>query len=215
VSVTKNDHVKFEFTKGYTCVDYLEFDSKKTTRTTTATIENLKEKSTLASSKPQGEIYNNLNIRIGKGEFTDPKNLENAIVGFRVSKAWIDENNIDTDSIVIQHFVNKKWDSLQTEKTKEDDNYIYFKAKTSCFSPFAISAEKNEIVIEQDRKTQEIPESKPNGQPETNVQKSTQKNTPSKENNNQNSFKIVTFFAGLAIVLIIGAIIMKKKGPKQ
>ncbi|MGB9929594.1 MAG: PGF-pre-PGF domain-containing protein, partial [Methanosarcina sp.] len=215
--VAKGAHVKFEFPKGSTCIEYVEFDSKKSTGATTATIEGLKAKSVFAPINPQGEIYNNFNIRIGKGEFTNPNNLKNGAVGFRVSKAWISENNIDIDSIALQHYINKKWKLLPTEEIIEDNDYVHFKAKTSSFSPFAISAEKKEITIEKEKQGQDSPVEGEGCNTKTDVQK----DVPSEPKSSNNTLlKAAAFFAGLAIILVIGAVIMKKKenerkGPGQ
>ncbi|MGA9187702.1 MAG: PGF-pre-PGF domain-containing protein [Methanosarcina sp.] len=78
-------------------------------------IEDLKGRSSLTLSEPEDEIYKYINIWIGNGGFANPKNIENAAVGFRVSKEWITENNINTDTIVLQHFNENDWNSLPTK----------------------------------------------------------------------------------------------------
>jgi len=210
--ITKGSHVKFEFTKKNICVDYVEFDSRKTTGSTIATIEELKDKSAFASTKPEGEIYNYFNVRIGNGEFSNPSNLRNALVGFKVSKDWMDENHISSDLIALQHFNGGKWEVLPTEKIRENKTYIFFEAETPSFSPFAITTEKKVVVIGQEEKENQIPsavaseeEKSLTDEPVSEVQ----------ENGSQIILKITTFFVGLLLILIIGAIIVKKKGPEQ
>ena len=39
-----------------------------------------------------------------------------------------------------------KWNALNTTKTGEDDQYIYYEAKTPGFSPFAITSGKIETI---------------------------------------------------------------------
>jgi hypothetical protein len=49
--------------------------------------------------------------------------------------------NIDPASIVINRYSDGAWSRLPTEQTGSDENYLYYRAKTSGFSPFAITGE--------------------------------------------------------------------------
>lgn len=143
-SVIGGNHVKFIFSRNTTSVVYLEFDAKKSFGKVTSIVEMLKEKSILTPETPDGEVYNYLNIWVGNKGMATPKNIENAVVCFRVSKAWINENEIDVNSITLNHYVDKKWNQLPTKKTNEDDEYIYFEAETPSFSPFSITGQIRE-----------------------------------------------------------------------
>ena len=55
-----------------------------------------------------------------------------------VAASWIKENNINQSLITLQWY-DKGWQLLDTEKVKEDKNYVYFKSKTPGFSCFAIT----------------------------------------------------------------------------
>lgn len=205
--ITKGSHIKFEFTKNNTCVNYLAFDSRITLGTTIATIEELKDKSTFVSTVPEGEVYKYFNVRIGDDEFSNPDNLKNGIIGFKVNKAWINENHINGDSITLQHFNKGKWKSLSIKRVKENKEYIYFEAKTPSFSPFAITAKKNTLDIE---KKEETPvSSEVISQEET--KKADETSTGFQENKNHTIFKIVSFFIGLLLILAVGTIVIKKK----
>ena len=152
-----------------------------------------------------------MNIWIGNSGFANSKNIENATIGFKVSKDWIDENYINADSLVLQHFNNKNWDFLPTEKIDEDEKYVYYEAKTPSFSPFAITAEKNMVVIDEKDEDQVYS----GGTPQNEVKATNETGTAPQENKNKTILKIATFFVGLVIVLVIGAIIMRKKKPEQ
>jgi len=74
-------------------------------------------------------------------------NMEDADISsvtlkFKVTKAWIDENNIDADTIAMQRYSNGAWTKLATSKVSEDGTYIYFEAISPGLSVYAISAEK-------------------------------------------------------------------------
>jgi PGF-pre-PGF domain-containing protein len=117
----------------------VSFDSKKTAGKTTTIIETLKGKSTLVSELPSGEIYKSSNIWVGNSGFATPKNIENAVVFFKVEKSWIQDQKIDQSSITLNRYNDTKWNSLPTSLLSEDDKYVYFTAETPGFSPFTIT----------------------------------------------------------------------------
>ena len=137
--ITSGNPVKFDFSKNATSVVYVSFDSKKTVGRTTAIAEMLKEKSTLVSGLPSGEVYKSLNIWVGDGGFGTSKNIENAVICFKVEKSWTQDNNIDTSSITLNRYDNGKWGQLPVNLTGKDNGFLYFTAKTPGFSSFAIT----------------------------------------------------------------------------
>lgn len=137
--ITNGKSAKFDFIKNTTSVIYVSFDSKKTTGKTTNIIEMLKEKSTLVSGLPPGEIYKYLNIWVGEGGSAIQNNIENPVVCFKVDKLWIQDKNINQSSIVLNRYSENKWNQLPTNLSGNDDRYLYFIAKTPGFSPFAIT----------------------------------------------------------------------------
>ena len=52
----------------------MEFNAKKTAGKITAIVEELKGKSSLALSEPEGEVYKYINVWIGNGDFANPNN---------------------------------------------------------------------------------------------------------------------------------------------
>jgi PGF-pre-PGF domain-containing protein len=188
VFITSGKAVKFDFAKKATSIVSLNFDSKKTVGKTTTVVEMLKNKSTLTKETPEGEVYNYLNIWVGNGGYgSDEDNLENAVVNFKVEKAWIKDKSIDKSSIVLNRYSDKKWNALPTTSLSEDDKYLYFKAETPRFSPFAITGNSTENKT--DVKVQPETEDKKEGygctagnveqQPETKENTSTPEKTTS------------------------------------
>lgn len=137
--VTSGKEVKFNFTKNATYVVYVTFNSKKTVGKTTAIAEMLKGKSSLTSGAPSDEIYKFLNIWIGNGGYGTSDSIENPVVCFKVEKSWIQDNNVDQSSITLNRYIDNEWNQLSTNLSDEDDKYLYFTAKTSGFSQFAIT----------------------------------------------------------------------------
>jgi PGF-pre-PGF domain-containing protein len=136
--INSGNFVKFNFQKNATSVVYVGFKSKITNGKTTTIVEMLKRKSTLVSGLPSGKINNYLNIWVGNNGFATPNNIENAVICFKVEKSWVQDKMINQSSIILSWYNDKKWDSLPTSQSGEDDNYLYFTAQTSGFSQFAI-----------------------------------------------------------------------------
>ncbi|RXA20282.1 PGF-pre-PGF domain-containing protein [Methanosarcina sp. MSH10X1] len=146
-SVTAGKHIKFDFPKGATCIRYVEFDSKKTLGKVTTIAEMLKGQSKLVSSLPEGKVYKNVNIWVGSGGIANSNNLENAVIGFRVEKAWLEECGADESSLALWNY-NKTWSRLETKKVGEDSTYVFFDAKTPGFGCFTIVVPGEKIEIE-------------------------------------------------------------------
>jgi len=76
--------------------------------------------------------------------------LENAVMKFRVNNTWIEENNIDTDTVKLMRLVNSSWTELPTELSFDGAQWMYYTAETTGFSYFAITGEeKSEAEAEQ------------------------------------------------------------------
>jgi PGF-pre-PGF domain-containing protein len=137
--VASGSAAKFDFPKNVTSVVYVSFDSKKTAGKITTIVEMLKNKSTLTSDTPTGEVYKYLNIWAGSSGFGTSNIIKDAVVCFKVEKLWIQDKNIDQSFIILSRYSDKKWNPLSTNLSGEDDKYLYFTAETPGFSPFAIT----------------------------------------------------------------------------
>ena len=137
--VSSGNSVKFDFPRNATSVVYVNFDSKKTAGKTTTIAEMLKKKSILVSGLPSDEVYKSLNIWVGSSGFATPKNIEKAVICFKVEKSWIQDRKIEQSSITLNRYSDKKWNQLPTSLLSEDDKYLYFTAQTPGFSPFVIT----------------------------------------------------------------------------
>ena len=137
--VSKDSVISYEFKEEVNAIDFIHFTSLKNSGTITATVEVLNGKSSFADSEPEGNVYQNMNIWVGKTGFSDSGSIEDTSIGFKVAKSWILENEIVESSIVLCRFNSDVWNQLSTEKIDEDDEYVYFEAQTPGFSPFAIT----------------------------------------------------------------------------
>lgn len=144
--ITNGQRVKFEFPKGTTCIRYVEFDAKKALGKIPTIVEMLKGQSKLVSSLPSGTGYKNVNIWVGTGGIASSDNIENAVIGFRVEKAWLEKNGANASSLNLWHYDNV-WSKLDTQKIGEDDTYVYFEAKTPGFGHLVIVVENEKTDL--------------------------------------------------------------------
>ncbi len=153
--VTSGKNVKFDFTKNATCVVYVTFDSKKTFGKTTAIAEMLKNKSSLVSELPEGEVYKSFNVWVGNGGIASEENIENPVLCFKVEKSWLQDKSIDPASITLNWYNDKKWEQIPVNMSEEDEYYLYFTANVSGFSSFAITGKSNDAAAQEVSKQQE------------------------------------------------------------
>lgn len=89
---------------------------------------------------PEGTIYDYVNLFAGAWELSDPDGISDVLIKFRVKKDWLNSNDLEEKSIVLQRWNGSKWILLETEKINSDEKFIYYQATTGAFGPFAISS---------------------------------------------------------------------------
>ncbi len=138
----KGDIVDFDFDNENNDIDYVRYNSLKNAGKISTTIEILKNTSTFADNPVSGLVYMNMNIWVGKTGYATESNVKDPVIGFRVSKEWIENNEIDPATITLNRYNEDTWEMLDTKQNDPDDNYLYFEASTPGFSPFAITAQE-------------------------------------------------------------------------
>jgi PGF-pre-PGF domain-containing protein len=125
----------------------LTFNSKKTVGKTTAVVEMLKANSSLVSEPLSDEVYRYFNIWIGDGEYATPANIENPVVCFKVEKSWLEDKNINWNSIKLNTYSAGEWKELPVNLTGEDNNFLYFTAQPLEFPFFAITGKSEGGIV--------------------------------------------------------------------
>ena len=138
----KGDIVYFDFDNEINDIDYIRYNSLKNAGKISTTIEILKNTSTFTSNPVSGLVYKNVNIWVGKTGYATEINVKDPVIGFRVSKKWIENNEVDPATITLNRYNEDTWEMLDTKQNDPDDNYLYFEASTPGFSPFAITAQE-------------------------------------------------------------------------
>ncbi|MEA1984269.1 MAG: PGF-pre-PGF domain-containing protein, partial [Euryarchaeota archaeon] len=122
-------------------VEYINFSALRNSGRISTTIEVLKDTSTLVDEGVPGIVYRNFNIWVGNAAFGED-NIADPFIGFRVKRSWVTNNDIDISTIILYRNHDDEWVPLPTTIISENESYIYFKAATPGFSPFAISGEQ-------------------------------------------------------------------------
>jgi PGF-pre-PGF domain-containing protein len=144
--IASGKDVNFNFTNNVTCVESIRFRSTKTVGKTTTIVEELKNKSSLVSKLPEGIVYKPFNIWVGNGGYGNSKNIESSSVNFKVNTSWVNENNINKSSILLDWYDDEKkeWIELPVNLTGEDDQFLHFTANVPGYSSFTITGTKDE-----------------------------------------------------------------------
>ncbi|MEZ5335426.1 MAG: PGF-pre-PGF domain-containing protein [Methanolobus sp.] len=131
-------------------MDYIRYTSLKNAGEISVTIEVLQGDSSFTDMPAPGIIYKNMNIWVGKTGYATESNIDNPVIGFRLSREWIGDNDIDPATIAIYRY-NDGWAALTTKQTGSDEKYLYFEAIsglfTICHFREKIVTDSNEEII--------------------------------------------------------------------
>ncbi|WMW26222.1 lectin like domain-containing protein [Methanolobus sediminis] len=140
--VGKGAEVEYVFTDGSTPVNEISFESGTNQGYVMATVSLLNELPESSPAPATVLVYQGMEILLGDNEFSS--GIGDAKISFSVSKEWLDSNGFGEGDVRMEHFSEDIWNRLPTVVTGEDDEYFYFEATTTGFSPFMICAEVSE-----------------------------------------------------------------------
>ena len=150
VYISADTDVSFIFSEVGNDIQYINYKALTSAGYISATIEVLKNISTLVEQAPTGMVYKNMNIWVGRYGYATEYNIANPVIGFKIERSWIENNDIVVSSITLCRYHNDGWEHLTTREIGDDEKYIYFGADTSGFSPFAIIGYTEEEMTAQD-----------------------------------------------------------------
>jgi PGF-pre-PGF domain-containing protein len=131
---------KFETTRNYENVNY--------------TIKKLDDKPADILEEPMenSTVYEYLDIKLTTNEiYMHEEEFEYIKFQFKVEKTWIENNNIDKESIILIRF-NNGWHPLPTSFLFEDELFLYFEAESPGLSIYTVVGTEiiegsNDIII--------------------------------------------------------------------
>lgn len=143
--ISKDIVASYRFNNSH--VLYVNITGNTNAGDTNVALELLKSTSTLVTTPAPGKVYKNMNIWVGTSGFAVPKNIKEAVIKFRVENAWITSGGFEDVDIVLLKWDGAQWISLETVSGDKDSTFTYYDAKTTSFSPFAISSMKGEAKV--------------------------------------------------------------------
>jgi PGF-pre-PGF domain-containing protein len=149
MQISKDALTSYRFTHAKNPIMFVNITGNTSFGMITASIEVLKNTSTLVKTAPEWLVYKNANIWVGSSGYATPKNIKQALIKFRVDNNWMSANGISGRDVELVKWDGSAWIKLETSESATDDTYTYFEAKTQSFSPFAIiglKGEKSESV---------------------------------------------------------------------
>ncbi|MFH7909564.1 MAG: PGF-pre-PGF domain-containing protein, partial [Candidatus Aenigmatarchaeota archaeon] len=99
-------------------------------------------------------------ITIDKTNFKD-SDISSVTIKFRIPISWLNENNIDENSIKLYKYENGEWKELPTSILLRDDKYIYYSATSQGLSIYSISGQVKTITAPSGEKPTSPTEEKP------------------------------------------------------
>jgi PGF-pre-PGF domain-containing protein len=157
IRVTGGSPVEYDFSDSGTPVLGVSFDAKNDEGLVVAKVQVLSEtpEDVPASS---GNCYQMMSIDVGSEGTISSGNADNIMIRFKVSKQWMEENNIDVSTIRMTRYHGEQWNDLPTSQEREDGEYIYFYAETPGFSIFEVVGDEVGVVSEQIPTSSSMPE---------------------------------------------------------
>jgi PGF-pre-PGF domain-containing protein len=140
IQISKDVLTSYRFTHAKNPIMFVNITGNTSIGVITASIEILKNTSTLVNFSAEGLVYKNTNIWVGTSGYATPKNSKEALIKFRVSNEWMSTNGVSANDIMLVKWDGTSWINLETKVLSKDNTNTYFEGKTNSFSPFAIVA---------------------------------------------------------------------------
>jgi PGF-pre-PGF domain-containing protein len=106
----------------------------------------------------EGNSYSVMSIDVGSEGTISSGNADNIMIRFKVSKEWIEENDIDVSTIRMTRYHGEQWNDLPTYQEREEDGYLYFYSETLGFSIFSVVGDEIGSIAEQTPISAPMPE---------------------------------------------------------
>ena len=152
--VGKDAEVEYVFIDGSTPVTDISFEAETNVGYVMATVNLLNELPESSPAPSSVTVYQGMEIVFGDEYFSS--GIGDAAIGFSVSKEWLGSNGFDEADIHMEHFSDDVWNRLPTVVAGEDEDYFYFEATTTGFSPFMICADIRDESPDNNGKSSDI-----------------------------------------------------------
>ena len=127
------------------------------------------------------------------------QDVDQATFRFKIRKNWLQKNNISEEKVKLYRHIGSKWGAIPTNFVGEDETFMYFEAKTSGFSYFAIGGKP---LVEQVYAVPEPEEDlKPTKKAKAQTKRSQKEVVP--ESTEEETSKLWILWVSIAIILLL------------
>lgn len=95
------------------------------------------------ATAPSGVVYGYFGLVTTSIASTD---IQSTKVGLRVPRSWLEQNNVDENTIRILRWTNDAWENLQATFLGENNGYLYLEASADGFSTWSVAGEETSTV---------------------------------------------------------------------
>jgi PGF-pre-PGF domain-containing protein len=153
--ITTGVTVNVESDKDEIIIKSLEFETTGNYENVNYTIKKLDDKPADILEEPMenSTVYEYLDIKLTTNEiYMHEEEFEYIKFQFKVEKTWIENNNIDQESITLIRF-NNGWHPLPTSFLFEDELFLYFEAESPGLSIYTVVGTEiiegsNDLIID-------------------------------------------------------------------
>jgi PGF-pre-PGF domain-containing protein len=134
--------------KTKTTIQQVDFTTSSDQENVELTVSNLKNKPVEVtkeiSMKNTSKVYKYLDIKLtSDGQYIRENGISTMTFTFAVEKTWIENENIDKQSVEMMRCHNNTWQHLNSTYLNESETVIYYQAETPGLSVFAVVGSTN------------------------------------------------------------------------
>jgi PGF-pre-PGF domain-containing protein len=191
-------------------VQEISFATKNTYSNVEVTVSSISKPDDLESAT--GVVYQYLDIDTTN---LPDEGISNAKIEFSIPLSWFTENKAKRGTVTLYRYTDK-WTALITTERSSDTTTVYYEATTPGFSYFAISAEKEEEVVEAPSEEtpveEEVPEEAPSEEPSQEI---TTQPEPEEKPKKSKAWIVWLILGVLLIGTLVYMIFLRGKQPVQ
>ncbi|MFC1697691.1 PGF-pre-PGF domain-containing protein, partial [Nanoarchaeota archaeon] len=136
VLVGKDEEAKAEIQDEKSAISEITFKANTNIENCALSTKSRKFKPYNIKEKPGHYVYQYNKI---DKENLDKNDMKDIVVKFKITRKWLEENNLTQNNITLKRFNGEIWEIIETRRVNSDENYVYYKSNLKDFSYFAIT----------------------------------------------------------------------------
>ncbi|MCD4704077.1 MAG: PGF-pre-PGF domain-containing protein, partial [Methanosarcinaceae archaeon] len=135
--------IEYDLSGGEGSVLGISFDAESNEGNVVTNVQVLNQLPDGVKGNPSdSQPFQTMSITVGSEGTISDRNADNILIRFKVSREWIADYNIDPSTIRMTRYHDLMWNDLPTNMIDQDDEYLYFTARTPGFSIFQVTGDE-------------------------------------------------------------------------